>query len=152
MTTTKQRTILIIEDERPLLKVIQDKFEKGGDRVITSRNVERAFATDIAEGPLGTISLSSIERALSHLADLGKVDAIWLDHNLLGTENGVDFVIRLKANGGQWKTIPIFVVSNAADETVKAAYAKLGVHQYYVKAEHKLEDIVKDVRASFART
>lgn len=145
MNTTTTRTILVIEDERPLLKVIQEKLEKRGARVITSRNVERAFSTELETSPDGNISLSSVERALNHLDELGKVDAVWLDHNLLGSENGVDFVTRLKSNGGHWSRIPVFVVSNAADAEVVSAYAALGVHHYYVKAEHKLENIVKDI-------
>lgn len=145
MKTTTHNTILVIEDERPLLKVIQEKLEKRGARVITSRNVERAFSTELETGTDGNISLSSVERALNHLDELGKVDAVWLDHNLLGSENGVDFVTRLKSNGGHWSNIPIFVVSNAADPEVINAYAALGVTNYYVKAEHKLENIVKDM-------
>lgn len=140
------RTILVIEDERSLLKVIQDKLEKEGMQVLTSRNVERAFSTELEKTPEGEISLSSVERALKHLEDLGKVDAIWLDHNLLGSENGIDFVARLKANGGHWSQIPIFVVSNEANDALVKAYAHLGVTHYYIKAEHKLEGIIKDMR------
>lgn len=151
MNTTTTRTILVIEDERPLLKVIQEKLEKRGARVITSRNVERAFSTELETSPDGNISLSSVERALNHLDELGKVDAVWLDHNLLGSENGVDFVTRLKSNGGHWGRIPVFVVSNAADAEVVSAYAALGVHNYYVKAEHKLENIVNDMETALER-
>mgnify|MGYP001613737468 CR=1 FL=1 len=148
MNTSTTRTILVIEDERPLLKVIQEKLEKHGARVITSRNVERAFSTELETSPDGNISLSSVERALNHLDELGKVDAVWLDHNLLGSENGVDFVTRLKSNGGHWSRIPVFVVSNTADPAVVHAYTALGVHNYYVKAEHKLENIVKDMETA----
>ena len=148
----KKKTILVIEDERPLLAVIQTKLENGGMNVITSRSVERAFSTELEESPEGGISMSSVKHALKHLEDLAKVDAIWLDHNLLGSEDGLDFVTKLKANGGHWEKMPIFVVSNTSSAELIKTYAKLGVHHYYVKAEHNLEAIMEDIRAELAKT
>jgi len=148
MTTKKIKTILVIEDERPLLAVITMKLEKEGMRVITSRSVERAFSTALEENAAGGITMSSVEMALDHLDDLEQVDAVWLDHNLLGSEDGLDFVRKFKANGGRWATIPIFVVSNTADPELVKEYALLGVEHYYVKAEHTLESIVKDIQGS----
>lgn len=141
----KIKTILVIEDERPLLKVISMKLEKEGMRVITSRSVERAFSMELEEYAAEGITMSSVEGALKHLEDLEQVDAVWLDHNLLGSEDGLDFVTKLKANGGHWKEIPIFVVSNTANSELVKTYAKLGVHHYYVKAEHTLGSIVTDI-------
>lgn len=141
------RTILVIEDERPLLAVITTKLEKEGMRVITSRSVERAFSTELEKLAKGGITMSSVEQALKHLEDLEEVAAVWLDHDLLGSENGIDFVIKFKANGGHWENIPIFVVSNTADPELVKKYAALGVTDYYVKAEHKLESIVSDIQA-----
>ncbi len=149
--TRRMKTILVVEDERPLLKVIQEKLQKEGIRVITSRSVERAFSTELEQNAAGGISMSSVELALNHLDDLEKVDAVWLDHNLLGSENGLDFVVKLKANGGHWERIPIFVVSNTADAGLVASYEKLGVNNYYVKAEHKLNSIIADIQKSLSR-
>lgn len=146
MTVSKIHTILVIEDERPLLAVITTKLEREGMRVITSRSVERAFSTELEKPAKGGITMSSVEQALKHLEDLEEVSAVWLDHNLLGSENGVDFVIKFKANGGHWEAVPIFVVSNTADPELVKKYAALGVDHYYVKAEHKLESIVSDIR------
>lgn len=152
MTKNKKiKTILVVEDERPLLKVIQDKLEKEGVHVITSRSVERAFSTELEETATGGVSLSSVALALNHIEDLEQVDAVWLDHNLLGSDNGIDFVTKLKANGGHWNRIPIFVVSNTSDSDLIDAYARLGVHDYYVKAEHSLNSIIADIYASLDR-
>lgn len=146
MTTTKKgRTVLVIEDERPLLAIIQAKLEKKGIATITSRSVERAFSVEIEKNAGKHISMSSIALALAHLENLEKVDAVWLDHNLLGSDNGIDFVTKLKANGGHWKKIPIFVVSNTSDPELVKQYKKLKVHNYYVKAEHTLESIVSEI-------
>ena len=141
-----QKTVLVIEDERPLLAIIQRKLEKEGMGVITSRSVDRAFSTDIEKNAGKYISMSSIELALKHLEDLERVDAVWLDHNLLGSENGIDFVKKLKDNGGHWEKIPIFVVSNTSDPTLVKEYATLKVPTYYVTAEHTLESIVRDIQ------
>jgi response regulator of citrate/malate metabolism len=85
---------------------------------------------------------------LKHLEKLEHIDAIWLDHNLLGAEDGLDFVTKFKANGDRWSTVPIFVVSNTSDTDLVKTYAKLGVKHYYIKAEHKLEKIISDITAS----
>ena len=138
-----KKTILVIEDERSLLKAIRIKLEKNDFQVITSRSVERAFST-----PIKDVTISSVEVALKHLEELEQVDAIWLDHDLLGEEDGLDFVTKFKGNGGKWSRVPIFVVSNTASADLVKTYAKLGVKKYYVKAEHRLENIIKDIRLS----
>lgn len=143
--------VLVVEDERPLLAVIQEKLQKEGIKVMTSRSVNQAFSTDIEDNATKGITMSSIELALNHLEDLGKIDAIWLDHNLLGSENGLDFVVKLKANGGHWEHIPIFVVSNTADPKLVKKYEDENVHNYYVKAEHTLESIVNDIKKAIAK-
>lgn len=148
MKNKKERIgmVLVVEDERPLLAVIQEKLEKEGIKVMTSRSVNQAFSAEIEENAEKGITMSSIELALNHLEDLGKIDAIWLDHNLLGSEDGLDFVVKLKANGGHWEHIPIFVVSNTADPELVKKYAEQKVDHYYVKAEHTLENIVDDIK------
>ena len=69
---------------------------------------------------------------------------VWLDHYLLGKENGLDFVIKLK-NTEEWKRIPIFVVSNTATSDKIESYLKLGVHRYYTKSDLKLDSILKEI-------
>ena len=143
MNKKNKKTILVIEDERPLLLAVKMKLEKNGFYVIASRSVERAFSNPLEENKTGKITLDSVEQALKHLEDLEKVDAIWLDHNLLGKEDGLDFVTKFKANGGKWSKVPIFVVSNTSSSDLIKTYAKLGVNHYYVKAEHRLENIIE---------
>jgi CheY-like chemotaxis protein len=135
-----KKTILVIEDERSLLKAIRLKLEKSNFHVITSPSVERAFTT-----PIKDVTINSVKIALKHLKELEQVDAIWLDHDLLGDEDGLDFVTKFKDNGGKWSKVPIFVVSNTASSDLVKTYAKLGVNKYYVKAEHRLEEIIKEI-------
>lgn len=146
-TKKSNKTILVIEDEKSLLEVVKTKLEKEGFTVITSRSVMRAFGTPLAEDSSGVISLSSVEHALKHIEDLEKVDAIWLDHNLIGDEDGLDFVTKFRGNGGKWSTVPIFVVSNTSNPELVNTYKKLGVKKYYVKAEHRLDSIVEEINS-----
>ena len=147
-TIKNQKTILVIEDERPLLEVVNSRLVKKGFGVIAARSVDQVFNARLDKNDMGIIAATSIQQALDYLEDLEKIDAIWLDHNLIGKENGVDFVKKLKKNGGRWKNIPIFVVSNSeGDETIKS-YLNLGISKYYVKSNHKLDEIIKDIDRS----
>ena len=123
---TDEKTILVVEDERPLAEAIKAKLIKSGFAVVTSRTVQQT---------------------LDYLEDIGAVDAIWLDHYLLGKENGLDFVTKLKAHDGRWKNIPIFVVSNTASPDKVQSYIRLGINKYYTKADHRLDEIILEIRS-----
>jgi CheY-like chemotaxis protein len=123
----KNPTILVVEDEIPLLEAVRIKMEKNNFLVLTAR---------------------SSEQALNHLKDVEGIKAIWLDHYLLGKETGLDFVARCKAEGSPFKKIPIFVVSNTASDDKVQAYLKLGVSKYYVKAEKRLDEIIEEIGKS----
>jgi CheY-like chemotaxis protein len=120
----KPKTILVVEDEKPLLEVIKTKLEKEGFSVVTAR---------------------SVEQALGYLEDIGSINAVWLDHYLLGKEDGLDFVAKCKQPDSWCKDIPIFVVSNTASADKVHSYLKFGVTKYYVKAEKKLDEIVTEI-------
>ncbi|MES2060007.1 MAG: response regulator [Patescibacteria group bacterium] len=152
MKTTKniaeKRTVLVIEDDKPLLEAINAKLEKSGFGVIAARSVEQAFHGKLAKNSDGEVTIKSIEQALDYLESLEKIDAIWLDHHLIGKEDGLDFVKKFKANGGRWSKIPVFVVSNAASPNTVKSYGEFGVSKYYVKSDHRLDEIVSDIVAS----
>lgn len=142
-----QKTVLVIEDERPLLEAINAKLEKNGFGVITARSVEQTFNANLEKGGLAVMTVARIQQALDYLESLERVDAIWLDHHLLGEEDGLDFVKKFKANGGRWKKTPIFVVSNAASPKTVRSYMDAGVSKYYVKSDHRLDEIIKDIKS-----
>lgn len=121
-----EKTILVIEDERPLVEAIKTKLENIGLGVTTARTVEQG---------------------LHYLEDISTIDAIWLDHYLLGKETGLDFVAKLKIPDGKWRRIPIFVVSNTASSNNVQSYMRLGVSKYYVKADHRLDEIIKEIKS-----
>ena len=127
MSDTTQRTILVLEDERQLAMAVRDALSK------------RDFHP---------IVVQTIDDGLRELENLGFVDVIWLDHYLLGTGNGVDFVVKVK-NHPKWAKIPIFVVSNTASNENIRSYIQLGVNNYYTKADYNIMQIIDDITYTF---
>lgn len=144
---SKKKSILVIEDERSLLEVVNARLKKRGFQVMTARSVDEVFNATLDRNGLGIISASSVQQALDYIDDLENVDAIWLDHNLVGRETGLSFVKKLKANGATWKNIPVFVVSNTEKSDIVQSYVDLGVSKYYIKSNHKLDEIIADINA-----
>ncbi len=120
-----KKVILVIEDEKPLLQAIDIKLKLSGFEVVTAR---------------------TSEQAKGYIEDMAYIDAIWLDHYLMGKEDGLDFVAWCKAEGNtKCKKVPIFVVSNTATPDKVATYMSLGIRDYYVKANYRLDEIIKDI-------
>jgi two-component system response regulator VicR len=126
----EKKVILVVEDEKPLIDVVKKKMEICGFAVVTAR---------------------SVEQALNYLKDLERVDLVWLDHYLIGKENGLDLVAKMKNDGSKWKKIPIFVVSNTASPDKVNSYLHLGADKYFTKAEYRLDDIIKDINGVFQK-
>lgn len=125
-----KKTILVVEDENPLLDVVKKKLELCNFAVVTAR---------------------SASQALNYLKDLEKIDLVWMDHYLLGKENGLDIVVAMKSEGSKWRNIPIFVVSNTASPDKIKSYLHLGVEKYFTKANFRLDDIIKEINRIFGR-
>ncbi len=122
MKLTKK--ILLVEDEKCLAEAVKIKLEINGFQVLPADSVDRA----------------------KDLINRNSVDFVWLDHYLLGEENGLDFVANIKSQDSTNKNIPIFVVSNTASNDKIQSYIKFGINKYYVKAEHSLEQIISDLK------
>src|SRR3989338_8112104 len=129
MEEEKKMRILILEDERQLAKAVRDVF--------SDRGFEAIVVATVGDG-------------IKQLENLKMVDIIWLDHYLLGAENGLDFVVQLK-NHSSWKNIPIFVVSNNATTTNIRSYIQLGVTNYYTKADYDISQIINDIKYALAQ-
>lgn len=126
-----KKIILVVEDELPLLVAIRDKLTKSGFEVVTAR---------------------SVEQAKNHVQDIAGIDVIWLDHYLLGKEDGLDFITWCKSDGSKCKSIPVFVVSNTASPDKVQSYLRLGAEKYYVKAERRLDAIIEEINIYLAGT
>lgn len=123
-------TVMVVEDEILLLQAICKKLEHSG---------------------LEVISCASGEQALDYLANLGELpDAIWLDFYLKDT-NGLDLLQKIKQEPA-WAKIPVVVVSNSASPDKVHTMLALGAKRYILKAEHRLDEIVKIVREFIAES
>ena len=117
------KTILILEDEQPLIEVIAAKLKLNGFEVVSAREVDQA---------------------LDYIKEI-PIDCVWLDHYLLGKKNGLDFIVELKKHE-KYKKIPIFVVSNTASPDKIKSYLGLGVEKYYTKANIRLDETIMDIK------
>ena len=119
------KSILIVEDEEPLLLAIQHKLEDAGFETIPTRDGKEALARLTGTEPLP--------------------DLIWLDY-YLPFMNGLEFLTRIKSEE-RLKQIPVVVVSNTAGPEKVNAMLDLGVDAYFVKAERRLNEIIKKVQS-----
>lgn len=124
-TAQERKSILVVEDEMPLLKAVQAKLERSGFDVVTAR---------------------SVDQAIGYIDDGVHVDAVWLDHYLLGKQSGIDLVAHCKSVGSSTEQIPFFLISNTASSDKVQTYLKLGVDRYYVKAQVRLDTIIADIK------
>lgn len=117
-----QKKILIVEDEPQLQKLLISKFLASG--------FEASGATDGA---------SALAEALKQ-----HPDAI-LSDILMPHMDGFEMVRRLREDAWGKQALIIFLTNLRDSEKVLEAN-ELGVHDYLVKSDWKLEDIVKKVK------
>ena len=129
MAEKQKHTILILEDDQPLTRALSDALVKNGFAVFTA---------------------ATVEGGIKKLEHTKHIDVIWLDHYLLGTENGIDFVVKVK-NHPEWKSIPIFVVSNTASAPSIRSYLELGVSNFYTKSDYDMTQIISDIEATLEK-
>lgn len=120
----ENRTVLVVEDELPLQNAIKMKLEGKNLHVVTAR---------------------SVSQALDYLKNMKDIAAVWLDHYLLGKEDGLDLMSFMKKEGSEYKNVPVFVVSNTASEEKVKTYLELGAQEYLVKSDERLDSIVDHV-------
>ncbi len=114
-------TIMVVEDETLLLQAITKKFKLSG---------------------LDVISCASGQQALDYLQSIDELpDAISLDYYLKDM-NGLAFMQQLKDNP-KWADIPVVVVSNSASPDKVSTMLGLGAKKYILKAEYRLDEIIK---------
>jgi len=119
---TKNKTILLIEDEIPTLEILYDRFTKEGFRVLKARDGE-----------------NGLELALKEHPDLILLDII------LPKVNGIEILRKLRADN--WgKDALVIILTNLSDIRTAADTLENGVYSFMVKSAWKLEDLVKNVK------
>ncbi len=97
------------------------------------------------------VTARTMDQAKEYSEDLSRIDAVWLDHYLMGKENGLDFIAWCKEEkNSKFKNVPIFVVSNTATADKVATYLRLGAEKYFVKSNHRLDEIIREIFESLS--
>lgn len=115
----EQKTILIVEDEAPMLEALSKKFSNAGFAVIS--------AVDGADG---------LEKALKEKPDLVILDI------LMPKMNGMEAMRHIRADNKWGKDVPIIILTNFNDPDNLAEAAKCEVFNFLVKTDWHLDDIV----------
>ncbi len=116
------KKILLVEDERILAKMYEDKLEEAG------------YKTDV---------MFSAEDALDYLIN-EKPDLILLDI-LLPRKNGVDFLESLKEIPGT-SDIPVIGLSNYDDPVTKKKSFDLGIKEYLLKTQYTPKELISEIK------
>ena len=123
MSNGVKKTILIIEDELPMLKALSDKFSLEGFEILEAK--------DGAEG-----LKAAIEK---------KPDLIILDI-FMPVMDGKAMFEKLREDA--WgKTVPVIILTNLnPDDKTLDQLMKNGPSYYFVKSKWKLEELVEKVK------
>jgi CheY-like chemotaxis protein len=122
-TSQKLGTVLVIEDELFLVEAYRMKFAKEG--------VNAQFVTNGAE-------------AVALLTKQGPPSVILLDL-LLPEVSGFEVLGAIRKND-QWKDVPVLILSNLSQVKDIERCKELGVVEFIVKANTKINDIVEKVK------
>lgn len=116
------KKILIIEDEEPILEVLEAKFGLEKFETMRAKDGEEGLKMALEKKP-DLILLDII---------MPKMDGLTVLQKLSEDENG--------------KKIPVIVLTNLSDdENVKNAVEK-GNYDYLIKSDWRIEDVVKKVK------
>lgn len=120
------KTILVLEDDKGLSSAIKITLTKNDFNVLSANNVESAIEI---------------------LKSSKSIDAVWLDHYLLGDKSGLDFMYELKSDK-RWENVPVFVVTNSVSDDKINTYQVLGIEKYFVKSNNSLAEIIGSIKNS----
>jgi two-component system, OmpR family, alkaline phosphatase synthesis response regulator PhoP len=121
---TLMRTILVVDDEPQIVRLVRDYLEHGGFKVLTAADGETAVRTAATQHP----------------------DLIVLDLGLPGMD-GIDVTRSLRRSG----TVPIIMLTARADESDKVVGLELGADDYVTKP-FSPKELVARVRSVLRRS
>lgn len=114
--------VLVIEDDERTRRLYKAAITFQGIQVITAANSEVGFKKVIKEDP----------------------DLIILDI-MLPKADGVDIIQKLRDHGTR-HSLPVIILSDLKDESIRKEASILGACEYLVKSENSIGDIITKVR------
>ena len=123
MSNGVKKTILIVEDELPMLKALSDKFTLEGFEILEAKDGEEGLKTATSKKP----------------------DLIILDIFMPVMDGKIMFE-KLRQNA--WgKTVPVIILTNLnPDDKTLDELMKNGPSYYFIKSKWKLEELVEKVK------
>jgi two-component system response regulator RegX3 len=114
--------VLVIEDDERTRRLYRVGLAFQGIKVTTAANTASGFKQFLETNP----------------------DLVILDIMLPGT-GGEEFLKKIKDHGKD-HTLPVIIVSDLKDESIRKEASILGACEYLVKSEHSIGDIITRVR------
>jgi len=114
--------VLVIEDDERTRRLYKAAIEFQGISVITAYNADIGFKKVVKENP----------------------DLIILDI-MLPKSDGVHIIQKLREHGMD-HSLPVIIVSDLKDESIRKEASILGACEYLVKSENSIGDIITKVR------
>jgi DNA-binding response OmpR family regulator len=125
MTKTKEKKVLIVEDDAFLNKYYEARFNEEGIKTIMLTRGEQAFEITKKEKP----------------------NLVILDVGLPDT-NGFDIAKKIKSNKDT-KKIPVFLLTKLAQKHDIAEGKKVGADEYIIKMEQNLDYVIDKSKKIF---
>jgi len=116
------KKILIVEDEKILGEMYQDKFIQAGFEIVLAGSAEEGHEFLSKEKP----------------------DLILLDI-LLPRENGITFLTKIRKNP-ETASIPVVAFSNFDDPITKKEALSLGAKDYLIKTAYTPQEVLKKIK------
>lgn len=113
--------ILLVEDEKILAEVYQDKFEAEGIQTLLAFTAREAL----------------------EILEKEKIDLVLLDI-LLPQENGIHLLKKLKEI--KKEEIPVIAFSNYDEPKTKKEALELGAKEYLIKTQYTPQEIVEKIK------
>lgn len=124
--SSNKKTILLVEDEEPMRRVLKGKLEQAGFVSIEAKDGIEGLALAKEKHP----------------------DLILLDI-IMPRMGGVAMLQELRKDS--WgKDVPVMVLTNLGEDWETSGFIKKDVDSYLVKADWTLEDIVEKIKERFA--
>lgn len=120
--TPKDKTILMVEDEAPMLTALADNFTEEGFSILKATN-----------------GVEGLGLALSKHPDLILLDIV------MPQMDGFTMLEKLRAD--EWgKKVPVFILTNYGDNEKVAEALVDDVSEYFVKSDIKIEEVIARVK------
>ncbi len=124
--TDQPKKILIIEDDKLLIKILSEEFQKNNFQVSLALNGEEGLDKALFENP----------------------DLILLDI-IMPVMDGLTMLKKLRQNE-KGKSIPVIVLTNLSDAEAIDKSLDSGMYDFLVKANWELKDIVGKVKTKLS--